>query len=100
MVNKKFFNKLAEVSKREVTDRQRVSRAKKIYLIQHGENMKQAKSVGYSYALIAQAATADLIESGLPESFTLKTKDGEEKIVETKFKIPEIKKFCESEEGL
>ena len=89
---------MAEMSKGGLSDRQRVSREKKIYIIQHGEDIKQAKAVGYSYALIAEVATAELLEKDLPGSFTLKTKDGEEKIIETKFKIPEIKKFCESEE--
>ena len=94
---KTFFDKLAESSKEEQTDQKRVAIAKKIYLINKEEEIKQAKEVGYSYPMIAKAATSELLETDLPQSFTVKTKEGEEKGRETSFTAREIKKFCETE---
>lgn len=62
------------------------------------EAIKHAAETGYTYTMIANAATAELLEAGLPKVFTIKTKQGEEKTKETKFSVKEIKSIVEGKE--
>jgi len=92
-----FLDKLVGSAKKKLKDRQQVILAKKMYLIKNEENIKQAKEAGYTYQIIAMAATAELLEMDIPKSFTAKKKGGEEVTVETGIRVAEIKKICEPE---
>ncbi len=90
-----LFDKLVESAKEKVDDRRQVLLAKKMYLVKNKESIKQAKEAGYTYTMIAMAATAELLEMDIPKSFISKKKDGEEVTVEAGIGPAEIRKICE-----
>ncbi len=92
-----LFDKLVESAKEKVDDRRQVLLAKKMYLVKNKESIKQAKEAGYTYTMIAMAATAELLEMDIPKSFVIKRKDGEEVTIETGIGPGEIRKICEPE---
>lgn len=93
-----FLEKLAEIGKAGLSENKRIAIAKKAYLLQNENDIKLAVKMGYTYPMIAEAATFKLLETDIPKSCTMQTKEGEEKTLETKFKVGEIKQFCEPED--
>lgn len=79
----------------ELTDIQRVGFAKKKYLIVNKEEIIQAVEIGYKYNVIASVASAELMKTGVPATFSKTNKEGAESTNETKFRAGEIKKFYE-----
>lgn len=79
-----------------LTDKQKVDIAKKKYLIVNKEEILQAVAEGYVGGLIAGVATEELLKTGVPRTFNITNKEGEEELRETQFWSGDIKKFCES----
>ena len=92
-----FLEQLEKHAENELTETKRIAIAKKKFLLDNKEDILTAKTCGYSYALIAEAATVTLLGIGIPTNFNSISKDGTETIKETKFNPGEIKKFCEAE---
>ncbi|RLA77083.1 MAG: hypothetical protein DRG30_01205 [Epsilonproteobacteria bacterium] len=90
-----LFDKLVESAKEKADDRRQILLAKKMYLIKNEESIRQAREAGYTYSMIAMAATAELLEMDIPKSFITKKKDGEEVTVETGIRPGEIIRICE-----
>ncbi len=96
--SQRLLEKLTEIGKNDLSEFQQVLISKKTYLIQNKEDIKMAEAMGYPYSFIAEVATAELLKDDIPRDSTQKTKEGEEKLVETKFTRVEIKKFCNPED--
>lgn len=94
-----FFEKLNELAKESFDDLKRIKIAKKRYLDNKKDDILQAAKDGYTYPMIAQATTAELLETDVPKSFTRTTKEGKEIVVETKITFAEIKEICEPGEA-
>lgn len=94
---KTFSDILIELAKKELPEWQQVVAARRLYLANNEENIKQAVEAGYNYALIAEAATADLLKKDLPLTYTVKNEEGEEETLETKIWPWEINKICDPE---
>ena len=94
----KLIKRLSELSQGEFSESKQVRLAKKLFVLENENTIKHAAEAGYNNTMIADAATAELLEAGLPAEFTIKTKEGEEKTKETKFSAKEIKSIVEGEE--
>ena len=92
-----FLENLAKHVKKTESKARQVAIAKKLYFVNHRDEIIQAWEVGYTFSMIAEVATAELLGTGIFKSYTVKNKDGEETTRETKIYTTEIKKFCESE---
>lgn len=90
-------DKLSKLAKEELADASRVRIAKNSYWLNNKEEIFRAVKEGYPYSLVAKAATAEILETGIPRSYIVKTKEGEETTRETKFSASEMKILCESE---
>ncbi len=93
-----FFVTLAKVTEETFTDIKKVRIVKQLYLLNKKEDILQAKEVGYTYNVIAEVATSELLELNIPKSYIIKDKEGKEITRETKFNTNEIKNFCEPSE--
>ena len=96
---KRLLDKLAEIGEKDLSKSQQVQIAKKTYLIRNEEDIKMAEVMGYPHSFIAKIATTELLKNDIPRDFTEKTKEGEEKLIETKFTRIEIKRFCNPEDA-
>jgi hypothetical protein len=82
-----------------MTELQRVVIVKKKYLMVNKEEILQAVAEGYTYPIIAEAATIELLKTDAPKEFTVTNKEGEKLTHETKYIGPEVRQFCEAIEG-
>ncbi len=92
-----FLETMTEHANSFLTDHQKMNIAKKKYLINNRDDILLVREVGYSFSIIAEVATLELLKTDVPKSFMAKNKEGEEEERETKFGIGEIKRFCEPE---
>lgn len=95
--NKTFTEKLAEYLKDSLSEGKKVAIAKNKYLIENRDEILKAKKQGYSFDLIAEFATLELMLTDVPETYSWKDKNGDSKEQETKFYPIDISKFFESE---
>ena len=91
-----FLGKLEEYSNIVLTEYQRVSIAKKKYLIDNQNDILRAQKEGYTYKIIAEVATQELLKTNIVKSTVITTKDGEEKEKETLITPAEVKAFLEA----
>lgn len=84
-------HKLIKYARKELTDQQSVTIAKKYYLINKERDIMEAIAAGYSHDMIAKAATAELLEMDIPKKVELNR--GQEVITETIFMPYEIGKL-------
>ena len=92
-----FSDRMAKFAQDKLSESKRVAIAKAKYLLNKEDDIIQAKKEGYTYPMIAEVATIELIASGTQKSFTVKNKDGVAVQYETKFKVSDIKNICEKE---
>lgn len=90
-----LLNTLEKHAETALTDRQKITIAKKKYLMANKGEILQAVAEGYGFAIIAAAATEELLTTGIPTTFSITTKEGIEEEREPKFAPGEIKKLCE-----
>lgn len=101
MINKKrtmthgFMGALKKHAETTLTDGERITVAKKKYLIANREEILQAVSEGYGYATIAKVATQELLETGVPATSTYTDDKGKAITSDTGFHRSGIKNFCE-----
>ncbi len=95
LYNKTFSGKLEALAVQELNESSRVNIAKKSYLMKKKDDILQAIEEGYNYILIAEVATEELLETGIPKSITVTTKEGAEVSREVKFIHDDIRKFIE-----
>ncbi|PKG95072.1 hypothetical protein [Paraglaciecola sp. MB-3u-78] len=91
-----LLNTLEKHSETALNDAQRVRIAKKKYLMANKEEILQAVAEGYNYPIIAEAATIELLKTGVTKEFVVTNKEGEEVSRETKYRGPEVREFCEA----
>jgi hypothetical protein len=91
-----LLNTLEKHFEAALTDMERVRIAKKRYLMANKEELLQAVAEGYRYLIIAEAATIELLKTGVPKEFVVTNKEGEEVTLETKYGGQEVKEFCEA----
>ncbi len=94
-----FSDRIEEYAKEALTEAQQVKIAKTKYLIEKEADIIQVNAEGYTYALIAEVATMELLESGVPKFFIVKNKEGKEVEHEVKIRALDIKNICEPEEN-
>lgn len=90
-----FEERLQNISKKSYKDAKLVSIAKNEYLLLNKDKILMAHAIGYTFPVIAEAATEELLHADIPTSFLWLTTKNEKKYSETKFRAGEIKKFCE-----
>ncbi len=92
-----FMDVLTEHANNVLGDQMKVTIAKNKYLMSNRDEILLAREEGYMFPIIAEVATLELLKTDVPKNFTVKRKEGEEVMVETKFSPAEIRKFCEPE---
>ena len=95
--SKTFSEKLEALATQKLPEGSRIKIARKSYLIEKKDDILKALEEGYNYSLIAEIATQELYERGIPDSITVTTKDGEEVTREVKFIHQDIIRFIENE---
>ena len=86
---------LEKLGKERFPDLRNINIAKKRYLIENKDEILKALEMGYGYPIIAEAATEDLLKTGIQKTFSFTNKEGIEETRETKFGPGEIKNFIE-----
>ena len=94
-----LLNVLEKHAETALTDLQRVRIAKNKYLMANREEILQAVAEDYPHPFIAEAATIELLKTGVPTEFSFTNKDGEEIVQETRFVGSEIRSYCEAIEA-
>ena len=95
-----FFLKFEKYADAILTDVQKVYIAKRKYLKNNKKGILKAYETGYSFGMIAEFATIDLLmQSDLPKAYTFTDKDGNTVSRETKITGTEIKNICEKDEA-
>ena len=93
-----FMGGLELYANEVLTEGQKINVAKKSYLEENREEILNALKKGYSYIVIAQYATMELLKTDVLHSYIFKNKEGEEVTVETKIAPADIKKLFEQKE--
>lgn len=89
-----FLDKLSIYAKEVTSEHQQVLIVKKQYLQNHRNEILEAYSIGYSFGLIAEIATRELLDTNVIKEYKIINKEGNEVIIITKFTVGEIKSFC------
>jgi hypothetical protein len=63
--------------------------------LENKEDIVKAVQMGYSYPMIAEFITEQLLKTDIPKVVTVKNKEGEEVEVETRMKPALVKEFYE-----
>ena len=97
VANKTFSEKLEALANKELNEVSQIKIAKKLYLVKKKDDILKAMEAGYNNKLIAEVATEELFEMGLPKSIDVITKEGEEVTRDVKFTHEDIRKFIEND---
>jgi len=95
--NNQFLNNLEKYAEDLLQEHEIVKIAKLKYLYDHKDAIHKAKLYGYSYKIIANFTTKELLQSNIPRKHQIITRDQEVIEKETMFSASEIKKFLEED---